>query len=116
MHTFPGARWKASIIWAHDDEPTADQRLVEAFRTKEDCGILAETLAEKSISRSFVGAVAGAFVTGEILRALNGGVRCELIQAHLRHNDEPGVIIKDEVYALRAARSGFCQTTLTITA
>jgi hypothetical protein len=114
MHTFPDASRKPSDIWANDHEPTLDQRLIEAFRTKDDCGILAETLARKSISSSFVGAVAGAFVTGEILRSLNGGVRCELIQAHLRHNGEPGVILKNESYGLRAARSGFCQTALSI--
>lgn len=115
MHTFPEATRKPRDIWARDHEAIPDQRLVEAFRTKDDCGILAETLAKKSISSSFVGAVAGAFVTGEILRSLNGGVRCELIQAHLRHNEEPGVILKDEMYGLRAAKSGFCQTAFTIT-
>jgi hypothetical protein len=115
MHTFPDATRKPRDIWADDYEAAPDQRLIEAFRTNDDCGILAETLAKKSISSSFVGAVAGAFATGEILRALNGGVRCELIQAHLRHNGEPGVILKNEPYGLRSARSGFCQTTRTIT-
>lgn len=116
LHTFPDARHRPATIWANDDEPEADRNLVEAFRTKEDCGILAETLAKKAISSSFVGAVAGALVTGEILRALNGGVRCELIQTHLRQNVQPGVIVNDEVYALRAARSGFCSAMLSFAA
>lgn len=116
LHTFPDARQRAASIWANDDQPEADQRLVDAFRSKEDCGIIAETLAKKAVSSSFVGAFAGALVTGEILRALNGGIRCELIQAHLRHNDPAGVILKQETYALRAARSGFCDVNLSFAA
>jgi hypothetical protein len=112
LHTFPEARRHPTDIWANDNEPELDERLVEAFRTKEDCGILAETLAKKAVSSSFVGAVAGALVTGEIIRALNGGVRCEFVQLQLRHNDVPNVILKEEIYAVRAARSGFCPTFL----
>jgi hypothetical protein len=109
LHTFPDARLKPAAIWSSDDQAQPDQRIVEAFGSKEDCGILAETLAKKAVSSSFVGAIAGAFVTGEILRALNGGARCELVQTQLRQNERLGVILKNEVYALRAARSGFCQ-------
>lgn len=109
MHTFPDARKCPAEIWANEEDASANAKIIEAFRTKEDCGILAETLAKKAISTSFVGAIAGALVTGEILRALNGGKRCELIQTHLRYNDPSGVIPKDEVYALRVARSGFCE-------
>ena len=112
LHTFPDARQRPVDIWAKDNQLEPDQRLVEAFHTKEDCGILAETLAKKAISSSFVGAIAGALVTGEILRALNGGKRCEFIQMQVRQNDLPSVILKEEVYAVRAARSGFCPTLL----
>ena len=112
LHTFPDARRKPATIWASDDQPEPDQRLVEAFRTKDDCGILAETLAKKAVSSSFVGAVAGALVTGEIIRALNGGVRCELVQLQLRHNGSPNVILKDENYQVRSARSGFCPSNM----
>lgn len=108
LHTFPDARCKPEVIWANDDRPEPNQRLVAAFRTKEDCGILAETLARKAVSSSFVGAFAGALVAGEILRALNGGLRCEFFQIQLRQNEAPGIIIKDENYLIRAARSGFC--------
>jgi hypothetical protein len=116
LHTFPEARQKPASIWADDDQPEADRNLVEAFGSKDDCGIIAETLAKKAVSSSFVGAVAGAFVTGEILRALNGGVRCEFLQTHLRYNEPPGVILKHEIYALRAARSGFCQANFRLAA
>jgi len=110
LHTFPDARRKPDAIWMNDDRPKPDQRLVAAFKTKEDCGILAETLARKAISSSFVGAIAGAFVTAEILRGLNGGRRCEFFQTQLRQNERPGVIMKDENYIIRLARSGFCST------
>ena len=116
LHTFPDARQRAASIWANDDQSETDRNLIEAFRSKEDCGIIAETLAKKAVASSFVGAVAGALVTGEILRALNGGVRCEFLQTHLRHDAEPGVILKQEIYALRAARSGFCHANLQLAA
>lgn len=116
LHTFPDARRKPAMIWADDKESEPDQRIIDAFRTKEDCGILAQTLAKKSVSSSFVGAIAGALVTGEILRALNGGLRCELVQTQVRQNEIPSVILKDEIYALRSARSGFCQATLALSA
>jgi hypothetical protein len=95
-------------IWANDEEAKPDRHLVDAFAVKEDCGILAETLAKKAVSSSFIGAVAGAFVTAEVLRALNSGVRCEYVKAHLRYSLEPDVIVKDESYAIRAASSGYC--------
>jgi hypothetical protein len=116
LHTFPDARKKPTEIWVNDEQPGLDQLLVQAFASKGDCGILAETLARKAISSSFVGAIAGALVTGEILRSLNGGVRCELVQTQVRQNEIPSVILKDEIYALRAARSGYCQATLPISA
>ena len=46
-------------------------------------------------------------VAGELLRALHGGVRCELIHAHLRHGEQPKVALKSENYANRVARSGY---------
>ena len=116
LHTFPDARRQPSAIWANDNQVEPDAQLVDAFRTNDDCGILAETLAKKAVSSSFVGAIAGALVTGEILRALNGGVRCELIQTQVRQNEPPGVILKDEIYTLRVARSGFCSATLPLSA
>jgi hypothetical protein len=85
-----------------------------AFAGKDHCGIVAETLAKKAISSSFVGAVAGALATAELLRAFNSGIRCELIQAHLRNNEPPGVIVKNESYGIRVARSGYCASALSV--
>jgi hypothetical protein len=107
LHTFPDASKKAAEIWASPPPQKVDQKLIDAFKTNEKCGILAETLARKAVSTSFVGAIAGAFVTAEILRALHGGMRCELIQAQLRFSDAPGVVTKTENYLNRVARSGY---------
>lgn len=107
LHTFPQAARTASEIWeaVPSDEPL-DEKLLNAFKSEGDCGILAETLARKSVSTSFTGAYAGAMVAGELLRALHGGVRCELIHAHLRHGEQPKVVLKNENYLNRVARSG----------
>jgi hypothetical protein len=110
LHTFPDASQKARAIWG---EAVLGQRsyrrgsLAKAFGDLKDCGILLETLEGKAISSSFVGAYAGALVIGELLRGLHGGVRCELIKAHLRSNDAPGVVVLNEVYQNRFARSGY---------
>jgi hypothetical protein len=107
LHTFPDASKKAAEIWASAPLQTVDQKLIDAFKTNEKCGILAETLARKAVSTSFVGAIAGAFVAAEILRALHRGTRCELIQAQLRFSDLPGVVTNTENYLNRVARSGY---------
>ena len=109
LHTFPGASRKPEEIWASSPTVEVDQRIVAALKTEQDCGILAETLARKAVSTSFVGAFAGALLSGEILRALHGGSRCELLQVQLRHNEPPGVILKRENYLNRVARSGYCR-------
>ncbi|HYM01003.1 MAG TPA: hypothetical protein VEZ90_18740, partial [Blastocatellia bacterium] len=107
LHTFPDATRKPQEIWVEHSQQQPEVNIIEAFKTEGDCGILAETLARKAVSSSFVGAFAGAMLTGELLRALHGGVRCELIQMHLRHVDQPGVILRPENYLLRVARSGY---------
>jgi hypothetical protein len=108
LHTFPDASRKAQDIWAAPPPQQLNQGIVDAFKTDGDCGILAETLARKAIATSFVGAFAGALATGELLRALHGGVRCEYIRAHLRDSDLPRVATLDENYLNRVARSGYC--------
>ena len=107
IHTFPDASRKPEEIWASAREEAVDPNIVRAFNRDGDCGIIAETLARKAVSSSFVGAFAGAFVCAEILRALHGGVRCELVQVQLRHSAPPGVIVKPENYSNRVARSGY---------
>jgi hypothetical protein len=110
LHTFPDASEKARAIWS---ESALGQRsysrgsFAKAFGGLKDCGILVETLEGKAISSSFVGAYASALAVGEVLRGLHGGVRIELIHAHLRSNDAPGVVVLNEVYQNRFARSGY---------
>ena len=107
LHTFPDASKKAQEIWAATPSDNLNQKLVDAFTTEGDCGILAETLARKAVATSFVGAFAGALATGEMLRALHGGVRCEYIHAQLRDTDMPRVALLSENYLNRVARSGY---------
>lgn len=109
LHTFPDASQTASQRWPVNASipKRFNSKIVDAFRSNGDCGILAETLAQKAVSTSFVGAFAGALAVAELLRALNGGVRCELIHAQLRNNDAPKVVMKAEQYLNRVARSGY---------
>lgn len=107
LHTFPEASRKPEEIWESVPDLPLEPNIVEAFKRDGDCGIIAETLARKSVASSFVGAFAGTLVIGEILRALHGGVRCELVQMHLRYNERVGVILKPENYLSRIARNGY---------
>jgi hypothetical protein len=107
LHTFPDASRTADEIWATAPATPVDKMLLKAFEAEGDCGILAETLARKAVSTSFTGAYAGALVAGELLRALHGGVRCELIHAHLRYGDPPKIALRAENYLNRVARSGY---------
>lgn len=110
LHTFPEASHKARDIWhegAVGGIGPGNGALSKAFGDLADCGILLASLEGKAISSSFVGAYAGALVVAELLRGLHGGLRCELIRAHLRSNDQPGVVQLSEPYQNRFARSGY---------
>lgn len=111
IHTFPGAAKKAMDCWpvANDTvqvrEPS--QLLLDAVKGQQDCGILASTLENKSISASFVGAAAGAMVVGEVLRALHGGSRLEMCHAHLRSLQNRRCVSHVNRYKAEMARAGF---------
>lgn len=109
LHTFPDATRTPAQIWAESGMSGAEAKpaLLEAFRTQDPCGILAETLADKVLSSSFVGAYAGALVVGEVLRGLHGGVRCEIINGQLRSNSLLRVALREENYQRRIAIAGF---------
>jgi hypothetical protein len=112
LHTFPEASQTAAEVFggASGSEPPARTGgLAGAFGELRDCGILVATLEGKAISSSFVGAYAGALVVGEVLRGLHGGVRCELLKVHLRSNDPLGVVLLEEAYQNRFARSGYVE-------
>lgn len=110
LHTFPDATQTAKEIWSDNGTKILTNHSVafsRAFGHALDCGILFETLAGKAISSSFVGAYAGAMAIGELLRGLHGGTRCELIKAQLRSDDSSGVVLLQENYQNRFARSGY---------
>lgn len=109
LHTFPDATRTPAQIWAEDEMAGRDANpaLLDAFRTQDPCGILADTLADKALSSSFVGAYAGALVIGEVLRGLHGGVRCEIINGQLRGNSPLRVALREENYQRRVAIAGF---------
>ncbi len=112
FHTFPGASRIPAQIWAEDEMAGVEAKvaLLDAFRTQDPCGILAETLADKALSSSFVGAYAGALVMAEVLRGLHGGVRCEIINAQLRSNSPLQVALREENYRRRVSISGFTRS------
>ena len=109
LHTFPDATRTPAQIWAEEEAGggAAKPALLDAFRTQDPCGIVAETLAGKALSSSFVGAYAGALVIGEVLRGLHGGVRCEILNGQLRSNSPLRVALREENYQRRLAISGF---------
>lgn len=91
LHTFPDATKTVRDIWGDVDETNPEINTVVHDVLKEneseECGIVPLSIASKSISASFVGACSGALVIAELLRALNGGKRCEKIIASLRNLD-----------------------------
>ncbi len=109
LHTFPDATRNPAQIWGQSDTASfpAKPALLEAFLTQDPCGILAETLADKALSSSFVGAYAGALAVGEVLRGLHGGPRCEIINAQLRSNSLLRVALREENYQRRLGIAGF---------
>lgn len=88
VHTFPNGKTKAREIWVEDVYPEVDPKLREAFLKEIGetgiCGIRASTLAGKAIATSFVGAVAGAFAIGEILKGLHNEAFSETLNVQLR--------------------------------
>ena len=106
LRTFPDASEKARDIWKKDsvEEPSVDIALLE--QPNQECGIVLDAIAEKAISSSFTGACASALVLAEVLKAIHGGRRCEILVTELRHLDRPDNPYRDEAYQLRVARNG----------
>lgn len=111
LHTFPDAGKSARTRWGatvEDGRPQAASEFAELLDLGgHPCGVVGETLAGKAISTAFVGAFAGALAIGELLRAYHGGIRCELVNAHLRATEMIQVVTRREMYQVRVARSGF---------
>lgn len=115
IHTLPCGSRKATDLWAATQEVGSQREpsplIVEALKGQEDCGVLASTLENKAISASFVGTAAGAMVVGELLRALHGGRRCDLLHVHLRSMHNRQTVFGARPYGPEMARTGFVPAT-----
>lgn len=111
LHTFPGATKKAAGVWPATQAVPAIREpspmMLDALKEQEDCGVLASALENKAISASFVGAAAGAIAVGEVLRALHGGYRCDLLHVHFRALHNRAVAPNANAYKAEMARTGF---------
>ena len=109
LHTFNDAeKGTPRKLWGNAavSRQAPSDRILEAVADQNDCGILAETLANKAISSSFVGAAAGAMVVGEVLRALHCAGRCEYVNGSLRTQKNWTVTMHAKNYSSEAARTG----------
>ncbi len=111
LHTFPNSFKLPKDIWATvESENEINSEVQKQFDhlEKNGCGIIAKTLASKAISSSFVGAFAGSLVIAELLRALNGGNRYDIISIHLRNMEfNEAVLNKKKNYDVELSRNGF---------
>lgn len=88
LHVFPSTRHTAQSLWGKfSDEKTAVPDAVSRlFETADEvCGALAIDIAGKSVSTSFVGAIAGALSTSEMLRVFNRGATFDDVVLDLRN-------------------------------
>ena len=79
-HVFPHSQSSPESLWGNvpDRAPKIREEDVALFSEgHQPCGQLAIDTAGKAVSTSFVGAIAGAIVVGELLRRFNGGPRFE---------------------------------------
>lgn len=112
LHTFPDASKTPQELWLDEVEKqrgALPTKLVQEFRGSGECGILAETLARKAISTSFVGACAGAWMVAELLRGLHDGKRMAVLSEQLRNDDAVAAVPREEIYVHRVTRNGFVQ-------
>lgn len=111
MHTFPDAGKKPDEIWRKEQTTeinTAIEELLTQQLPKEKCGILAATIAGKSVSASFVGACSGSLSIAEILRGLHGGYRYDKVAFQLRDITDRIAVINQKIkYSIEQARNGF---------
>lgn len=89
IHTFPSRRHSAHSLWGafSDRKPPVSEAIAQLFASGADevCGALAIDIAGKSVSTSFVGAIAGALATAEMLRVFNRGVTFDDASFDLRN-------------------------------
>jgi hypothetical protein len=106
LRTYPAGSQTAREIWSQAKTEKQEFDLALLDESDEKCGIVAAEIAGKAISSSFTGACASAVAVGEILRAIHGGFRCEVMAFHLRDFDLPRNPFLQEQYQLRVAKNG----------
>ena len=87
LHTLPHPSMSAETIWDNIKipVPAINPILLKQLDQGSTCGVLAEELAQTSISTSFVGALAGALSLSEILRAYHNGSKLENFKGQIRY-------------------------------
>lgn len=112
MHAFPNQHNSPEALWGHmqDGPKTVNKDDLALFADgKQACGQLAIDLAGKAVSTSFVGAMAGAMVVSELLRAFNGGPRLrELFWTPRNLVDSEYASESSKTSLSSLARMGFC--------
>lgn len=114
VRTFPNNSKTPEDIWSEKmEKDILNQEVANHFSKveKNDCGILAETLGNKAISSSFVGAISGSLVVAECIRSLNGGMRYDTIVAQLRNMNQMRCRKHlNSSYSVELVRNGFTPT------
>jgi len=112
VHNFPGSRTAASL-WENSAKAVTapNAKLVDALSAPgEVCGALAIETAGKSVSTSFIGAMAAAAVFGELLRAFNKGSRYDETYLSPRNLADCHFSSSSRRYtSTEIAAAGFCE-------
>ncbi|HKJ33720.1 MAG TPA: hypothetical protein VKA34_17950 [Balneolales bacterium] len=110
IHTFPSTNYKASNIWSNIDEQSSIHHEVveKEFVNDNVCGILGQTLSNKAISTSFIGAFTSSLVLAELVKSLNDGIKSDFIGLKIRSLNHKS-IIGDNRYNTQATRNGFIE-------
>lgn len=112
IHNFPGIH-SASSLWEEHAVPESrpHSKVAQALAGADEvCGALAIETAGKSVSTSFVGAMASATLFGEILRAFNRGQRHDEIFLSPRNMEDTDFVKSGDSYKPSdIARTGYVE-------
>lgn len=98
LHVFPSARHSAQSLWGmfSDKKGAVSEEVAKLFASGDEiCGALAIDIAGKNVSTSFVGAIAGALATAEMLRVFNRGATFDDVSLDLRNPRRRSTIPSD---------------------
>jgi hypothetical protein len=91
LHVFPSPRHTAEKLWGSvaDSKGPVDESIVRLFGgDAQACGALQIDVAGKSVSTSFVGALAGTLAIAELLRSFNKGPRFDAVTFDARDHQQ----------------------------